>query len=100
MTKYSEGDFSFFNDIHNRNAYKDAYDAITITNSWTLMSEPLGPGGFMFPTDPDRLNIVHDKMKLLDSHSGASYALMMRDMQFIATHGWNKYIGTVIARTS
>ena len=42
MTKYSEGDFSFFNDIHNRNAYKDAYDAITITNSWTLMSEHLG----------------------------------------------------------
>jgi len=40
---------------------------------------------------------LHDKMKLLDTHSGASYAIMMRDMQFIATHGWNKYIDSVIA---
>ena len=96
MTKYPEGDFSFFNDILNRNAYKDAYDAITATDSWVLMREHRGVGGFMFPTDPDRLNIVHDKMKLLDSHSGASYAIMMRDMQFIATHGWDKYIDSVI----
>jgi hypothetical protein len=96
MTKHPEGDFSFFNDILNRNAYKDAYDAITATDSWALMREHRGAGGFMFPTDPDRLNIVHDKMKLLDSHSGASYAIMMRCMQFIATHGWDKYIDSVI----
>lgn len=100
MTKYPEGDFTFFNNTYESKVYKDAYDAITVTNSWTLMSEPLGPGGFMFPTDPERLNLVHANMKLLDSHSGASYAVMMRDMQFIATHGWNKYIGTVIAKTS
>ena len=96
MNKYPEGDFTFFNNKHDCNAYKDAYDAITTTDSWALMREEVCTGGFMFPSNPERFKIIHDNMKLLKSHSGASYAMMMRDMQFIANHGWNKYIDCVI----
>jgi hypothetical protein len=95
--KYAEGDFTFLNNKDDCDTLKDAYDAITITESWALMREDPGKGGFMF-CNHERYKIIKDNMKLLDTHSGASYALMMRQMQYIANHGWNKYIDKVTVK--
>ena len=38
------------------------------------------------------LTEVQRHMKLLDHHSGASYGCMMRVMEMIAVHGWDRYV--------
>jgi hypothetical protein len=95
--EYAEGNFTFFNSKDACDKYKDAYDAITITESWAFMREDPGSGGFMFLSNPERYKIINDNMKLFGYHSGGSYSCMMRHMQYIANHGWNKYVDAVIA---
>jgi len=92
--KYAEGDFTFFNNSNSK-IYKDAYDVITRTESWVLMREDPGSGGFKFSSNLEHFNKIRDILS--GSHSGSSYSHMMRHMQFIANHGWDKYIDEVIA---
>ena len=89
--KYPPGDFSFIDDLHERALFLDAFTAITLTESWQLMRDGPGSAGYMF-TNPDGMKKVEAAMKHMDSHSGGSYACVMRDMEFIAKHGWNKYV--------
>lgn len=95
-TKYPPGDFSFIDDLYQRALFLDAFTAITLTESWQLMRDGPGSDGYMF-TNPEGMKKVEAAMKYMDSHSGGSYACVMRDMEFIANHGWNKYVADNIA---
>jgi hypothetical protein len=94
--KYPPGDFSFIDDLYQRALFLDAFTAITITESWPLMRAGPGSGGYMF-TNPEGMKKVEAAMKHMASHSGGSYACVMRDMEFIAKHGWNTYVAENVA---
>ena len=82
--------FSFIKDAHLRCYVEDAYQAVDKTETWNLMKEEPAEG-FMFITDP-RYNVIQDHMQYLDEHTGSSYAIMMRQIQFIAQKGWDAYV--------
>jgi len=65
------------NDAH---YIKDAYEAIVSSGllNWFKTFEPTT--GFMFSSTPE-LSLIRSKMKLIDCHSGASYAFTMRAVQ-------------------
>ena len=89
---YTRGDFRFKTTLYPSAAeMKDAYDAITQAEAWELMTQAPGEGGYMFSTTID-LSHVHKHMSLLDNHSGASYGIMMRHMNYIAVNGWEAYV--------
>ncbi len=71
---------------------EDAFQAVTVADAWELLKHPSFPGkeGFMFSSHPDILRIS-DCMKF-GGHSGGSFALTMRQMEFIAKHGWESYV--------
>jgi hypothetical protein len=72
---------------------KDAYDAITKLNLWNDLSQytPEQNKGFMFSSSP-LLSQITSEMKLMDDHSGSSYGLTMRVMEFISKNGWDSYV--------
>jgi len=93
ITKMSRGDFSFA-DNYEREMLADAYQAISVTESWDVMKADPGPGGFMFSAN-EYMKPINAALKY-DGHSGASYAWTMRQMQFIAKNGWDDYVSRYI----
>lgn len=71
----------------------DAYQAVEAAGAWDFFRtvEPPVEKGYMF-WDAPQLNKVQEHMKLLDTHSGSSYAFTMRAMQSIALLGWNSFV--------
>ena len=67
------------------------------TNMWDWLRdfEPLPTNGFMFSLDKE-LHIIENIMESSEapvqiSHSGASFALTMRNLKFIANNGLDAY---------
>ena len=77
----SEGDFSWSVD---KDMFEDAYMAITEAAAWELMKYSPGENGYMYTTNANYKEI---KIKYA-GHSGTSYGLTMRAMQFLAKNGW------------
>jgi hypothetical protein len=71
----------------------DAYQAVEAAGAWDFFAtvEPPADKGYMFWDAPE-LKKVQQHMKLLDTHSGASYAFTMRTIQAIATRGWSAWV--------
>ena len=67
------------------------FKAVSNCEAWNYLN-PESDMGFMFTRD----NIVNligvECEKLGAGHSGASFAMCMRSMQFIAQQGWNKFV--------
>ena len=91
MTQYRPGDFSFLRDESSRRYANDTYQAVTKAEAWDLLKEDPGEGGFMFSADK-RYKVIQDTMELRGEHSGSSYGWSMRQVQYIAQHGWNAYV--------
>ena len=91
MTSYQPGDFSFLRDEASRRYAKDTYEAVTKAEGWALMKEDPGEGGFMYSAD-ERYKGIQDNMELMREHSGSSYGWCMRQVQYIATNGWDAYV--------
>lgn len=90
-TVYAPGDFGFVKSDDERTMLKDAWDAITATNSWAFMTqEP--KHGYTFASDP-ALDAISAKMTY-DGHSGYTYGWTMRVMQQIARIGWENFFNT------
>ena len=70
--------------------YKDAYDATTTADMWETMRNT-ATESFMFHAGP-WVNEIHKHMKLLDTHSGSSYGVTMRNVELIAKSGWEAYV--------
>ena len=109
MKMYAPGDFSFILDYPDYKGtgygtksditmFSDAYKAIdSVKGGWDFMKndEP-DEGGYMFGKSQNRKlrEQIDDAISKADSlgHSGASYAITMRNMQYIAKNGWTNFI--------
>jgi hypothetical protein len=74
---------------------KDVYDAVSIANMWDDMKKTQVES-FMFH-GPSWAPAVHKYMKLLDTHSGSSYGITMRNIESIAKDGWDAFVTARIA---
>jgi len=85
------GDFSFITNHAYRSAYEDVFRTITDLDAWKEITADPGSDGFMFSKGglPSR---IMERLKNPLWHSGASFALMLRDMQFIGKNGWDAWI--------
>ena len=80
-------DFSF---AHDGDMIKRAYEVIYKTESWHLLSNFKGES-FMFSKD-DKINTLIEKVADdYQRHSGASIGWTMRQLEYIAKHGFTKY---------
>ena len=92
VTIQNPGLFEYVSNIHSRELYINAYQAITLTEMWAFMKEEPGNDGYMFSGNPN-LQIISAKMNELfggyikNPHSGCSFACTMRAMQYIAKNG-------------
>lgn len=85
------GKFEYINDENSRIMFINAWEAITLTDNWEFMKQPII--SFSYSDDP-RIVIISKKMTELgyDGHSGSSFGSTMRTMQYIAIYGENKYM--------
>jgi len=86
------GDFSFINPKSSRMMYEDMHSAVTKAGLWEQLkhADP-GEGGFMFGGERSLVSAINENLKYPDVHSGASFAVCLRTMQYIAVHGWDNY---------
>ena len=95
---YGNGDFDFIKDKHIKDFLKSAHNAITLCELWDWMRiyQPPTNKGFMWTKTPelDRINQQMWKDPINGDHSGSSYGLIMREMEFIAKHGYNHFKNT------
>jgi hypothetical protein len=75
-----------YTDDHSRVMLENAYTAIFLTEMWGYMKKNVD--SYMFSSD-EEIEIISRKMIELgyDGHSGASFAITMRNMRFIALNG-------------
>jgi hypothetical protein len=69
---------------------KDFYDTITRLNMWDAMAKEV-EGGYMFSEDPN-INTIIQSTAGIDNYSGTSIGGYMREMQYIAQHGWDAWL--------
>jgi len=87
-------DFSFIDDAHTRSLVVNGYAAVNQLELWQWLKtfEP-SSDGFMWSKDPT-VGIIGQKMESLPDapgHSGASFALTIRHLEYIAKNGMHKY---------
>ena len=70
---------------------QDMDAAITKSNMWHWLKtyDPPPAKGFMFDNHPN-IKLISSNLQY-DGHSGGSFAWTMRNMQYIAKHGWGDY---------
>ena len=75
-----------YTDDNSRVMLENAYTAISLTKMWDYMKKY--NDSFMFSSDKE-IDIISRKMEMLGyyGHSGSSFGITMRNMQFIALHG-------------
>lgn len=85
--------FEFVKDPLWRDALSKTYKAVTLANAWDFMRDfsPDSQTGFLMTNHPKLTSINNECEKLCIGHSGTSWALCMRNMEFIAKHGWEAY---------
>jgi hypothetical protein len=83
------GEFEYMVE-HSRIMLQTAYRAITLTENWEFMKQPID--SFMLSSDTRVINIYNTIETLgYYGHSGFSYGWTMRQIQFIAKNGEQKY---------
>ena len=74
-----------------RTMYTSAFDAITQLELWPFMRN-FSRESFMFSSSPEVLRIFNRISQLgYDGHSGSSFGLTMRAMEYIAKNGLDMY---------
>ena len=86
----TEQSIFYYVDDNSRIMFENAYQAISLTEMWDYMKKDRE--SFMFSSDKE-IEIISKKMEDLgyDGHSGSSFGLTMRNMQFIALHGLEEH---------
>ena len=92
---FGDGEFEFVSDW-SRPYFKSAHQAISRCELWNFLRnfEPEEDKGFMFTRgvpELDRLSEEMQKDPVNGGHSGASYGCTMRNMEFIAKHGYQEF---------
>jgi hypothetical protein len=86
--------FACVNDLQTQQFLSSAHNSITRSNLWSWMAETEPENGFMFHTSSE-MELLKEEMKkdeINACHSGASYAYILREMQYIARNGYEQYI--------
>jgi hypothetical protein len=94
MPRIPRGDFQFVKGSLERILYEDAFKAVEETpGAWEFLENESPPEGqgYMFWSHPI-LTAIQQNMKEMNSHSGASYGMTMRTVEFIAKHGWDAWV--------
>jgi len=85
------GIFPDFVSERDREMLTDAIHAFVTTENWANLRDFIpGDGGFAFGETPSWMKRAYKEIKY--NHSGASHALTMRNVQFLARHGWDNFI--------
>lgn len=92
---YGDGTFDFIPPENSVAYYRNAHWAITQTKMWDWLHSfsVSDKEGFMFCSHPN-LKIIEEKMYEQDvahGHSGASFGFTMRQMEYIAIHGYDAF---------
>lgn len=84
------GVFDYIKNEREKIMLENAWQAITLTENWSFIKQDTE--SFMWSSD-QRINIISDKMEKLgyNGHSGFSFGWTMRQMQYIARYGEEKY---------
>jgi hypothetical protein len=82
---YNERDSAMFNNMAR---------AITAAEAWDWIRNFSGES-FMFSGDPMIQRITEKMGDGANQHSGASFGLCMRTMEYIAKHGWDGFVAEV-----
>lgn len=89
-----EGNFGFVSSASDRNILSNAFNSITKLDLWNVFDiDPPQDSGYIFWENDDVKKIASSLDS--DGHSGASFAYVMRHMQFIRKNGWNAYVDKV-----
>ena len=84
-----DGKMDYILNINDKLMMTNAWQAITQTNNWDFVAEDID--SFMFSEDP-RITQISIKMKELGyGHSGCSFGCTMRNMQYLAQKGEDKF---------
>ena len=88
---FISGRFDYIKDNNYKLMLVNAYQAITMTETWDFVKQDCE--SFMFSRD-ERISLITKKMEELgyDSHSGCSFGCIMRVMQYIAQNNEKKFI--------
>jgi hypothetical protein len=85
----------FISNQHTRSMISNGYTAVSQMELWDWMKsfEPDENKGFMWSDHPNITRIIHKMESLPDApgHSGSSFAITMRHLQFIAKNGVEQY---------
>lgn len=92
---FIKGIFLYITDKHSREMLVNAWNAITEVDMWNYMRNKCY--SYMLSNDRE-IDIIYNKMEELgyNGHSGCSFAWTMRQMQYIAQHGEEKYAEEII----
>jgi len=92
---YGNGEFEFIKNISTREFLKSAHKAISLCELWNWMRiyEPSPDKGFMCSQPPELIRLDKQMWKdpINNNHSGSSYGLIMREMEYIAKNGYNNF---------
>jgi hypothetical protein len=85
-----DGNMDYIKQEHTREMLENAWKAINLTETWDFVSQSLE--SFMMSSD-DRIWIITKKMEDLgySGHSGFSFGWTMRNMQYLAQNGVEKF---------
>lgn len=88
------GDFGFIEDVDIRKSMEMAFISITELNFWECLSNYKPPkDSFIYDINNPYLIALEERLyQKGEIHSGASFALVMNAMYYIAKHGWNKWV--------
>lgn len=84
-----------------REMIESAFQAVeSVEGGWDFLKtyDP-GNGGFMFSTPPPKMAEIDNAVNnLYGGHSGASYGMTMRVIQYIAKYGWDTYADEMLTK--
>ena len=93
---YAFGEFSFMEEIRYGNMIQDALRAVELVpGGMEEMKKDPGSRGFMFSTASDIRKRIDEELSKTETgglHSGSSYGWTMRQVQAIASLGWDEYV--------
>lgn len=83
---FGNGRFEYVSDTWEREMLITAWQAITLTNLWDFVSQPIE--SFAFSIDK-RVETIYKKIEELGytGHSGCSFGCTMRNMQYLSING-------------
>lgn len=95
---FVRGEFLYIKDSYTREMLVNAWNSITQLDLWNYMKQE--QYSYMWSDDDDKkISDISSKMEELgyNKHSGGSFEWTMRQMQYIAQHGEDKYAEQIMA---